>query len=141
MILGIGCDILDVIRMERELAREEGGFRDDVFTRAEIEYCEGMRHPARHFAARFAAKEALIKALARVPETGLSWREMEITTGPDGEPAVVLHGSVRDLATSLKVKKVLVSLSHTAELATALVILESCWIPGSTPNAGTEAGG
>ncbi len=122
MILGIGTDLLDVARMATELAKEGGGFRDDVFTPSEIAYCEGKYRPARHFAARFAAKEALFKALeGRVPAG--CFLDVEVARAA-GAPRLVLRGAVKDAADRLGVRSVLVSLSHTDGLATASVVLE-----------------
>ena len=123
MILGIGTDLLDVARMEKELTQEGGGFRDDVFTPAEIAYCEAMRRPARHFAARFAAKEALYKALGgRVPPG--FFQEVELERKRDAPPRLVLHGRVKEAADRLGVTGVLVSISHTDTLASASVVLQ-----------------
>ncbi len=123
MIVGIGADLLDVGRMARELAREGAGFRDDVFTPAEVAYCETRAHPAQHFAARFAAKEACWKALGARPE-GATLREVEVEKEEAGPPRLVLTGSARAAADRLGVKRALVSLSHTSTLATATVVLE-----------------
>ena len=38
MIVGVGTDVLEVLRMTRELRRPDGGFVDDVFTPAERSY-------------------------------------------------------------------------------------------------------
>jgi len=121
MILGIGTDLLDVARMARELAKEGAGLRDTVFTPAEISYCEGKRHPARHFAARFAAKEAFYKALGGA---GGAWREIEVENASTGPPRLVLHGSAREAADRRGVHAVLLSLSHTDGLAMASVVLQ-----------------
>jgi len=125
MVLGVGCDILEVSRMERELAREGGGFRDDVFTPTEIAYCGRRQRPARHFAARFAAKEALIKALGGVPESGVHWHEIEIETEPLSIPRLVLAGGMKKFAAGRGIERIQVSLSHTDDLAMAVVITES----------------
>ncbi len=119
MILGIGTDLLDVERMEKELARGDAGFRDDVFTPAEVAWCEGRRRPARHFAARFAAKEALLKAL---PAEGAAarLRDVEVVSGD----RLVLHGALREAAGRLGVRALHVSLSHTGRVATASVVVE-----------------
>ena len=122
VVLGIGADLLDVARMAKEL--ESGpGFRDQVFTPAEIAWCERMRYPARHFAARFAAKEALFKALG---VSGLAgrFREVEVVRTEGAAPRLVLHGEVREAAERLGVTSILVSLSHTDGLATASVVLQ-----------------
>jgi holo-[acyl-carrier protein] synthase len=116
---GIGIDLCEVKRMERELAREEGGFRDAVFTVGEIAYCEAQAHPSSHFAARFAAKEAVFKALAGNGVTAPAWREIEIVSSRPGEPLVVLHGATGKQAAERGVASVLVSLSHAGELAVA----------------------
>ncbi len=109
--------------MARELREEDGGFRDSVFTPGEIAYCEGRRHPERHFAARFAAKEALFKALSPHVPAG-AWREVEVAREGDAPPRLVLHGRVKAAADLLGVKAALVSLSHTARVAAANVVLE-----------------
>ena len=123
MIVGIGTDLLDVRRMARELARQGAGFRDDVFTSAEITYCEGMGQPAQHFAVRFAAKEAFWKAVGAGPE-GISLRDVEVEREGEGRPRRTLHGRARAAAERLGVRSVFVSLSHTTTLATASVVLE-----------------
>jgi holo-[acyl-carrier protein] synthase len=125
MLLGLGNDIIEVARLEQELGHGPGSLRDELFTPSEIAYCEGMRHPARHFAARFAAKEALFKALGTGWRGGLAWREVEVRRTELGKPEIVLTGQTKELAEELRVTKVLVSLSHTKTLAAASVVLEA----------------
>jgi holo-[acyl-carrier protein] synthase len=124
MIVGLGCDLLDVERVEQKL-REDSGLAVSLFTPFEIAYCEGKHHPAQHFAARFAAKEALLKALGTGWRDGLSWREIEIRRDDLGRPVIALSGKVEQLAREQRVARVHVSLTHTAAYAAATVILES----------------
>ncbi|MFN7986325.1 MAG: holo-ACP synthase [Thermoanaerobaculia bacterium] len=123
MIVGIGTDLLDVGRMARELAREGAGFRDDVFTPAEVAYCESQANPARHFAARFAAKEACWKALGGAAD-GISLRDVEVERRAGGPPGLVLGGRAKAAAEALGVTRALVTLTHTSTLASASVLLE-----------------
>lgn len=123
MILGIGTDLLEVARMAKEMEDKGPGFRERIFTPAEISYCESKRYPARHFAARFAAKEAFFKALASSGAAG-RFREVEVDRTNDAPPRLVLHGRLREVAGRLGVKTILVSLSHTDGLATASVVLQ-----------------
>lgn len=110
--------------MERELQAGGDQFLAQVFSREEIAYCESKRYPARHYAARFAAKEAVLKALAPEPGRGVAWREIEVSGG-GGPPRVVLHGALRARADALRVTRISLSLSHTAALAMAGVVVES----------------
>ncbi len=125
MIVGLGHDVFEVARMEAEL--REGGrpHRASLFTPAEIAYCEAKRYPARHFAARFAAKEAVLKALGADPGRGHAWPEIEVRNEPDGKPRVLLHGGARALARARQVGAIFLSLTHTARLAAATVVLEA----------------
>ncbi len=123
MIVGIGTDALEVARVRRDLRREDDVLRA-AFTPREIEYCERMRHPARHYAARFAAKEAFVKALGTGFGAGIGWRDVEVRHDAAGAPALVLHGAARRMAARRRVTRVWVSLSHTASLATATVVIE-----------------
>jgi holo-[acyl-carrier protein] synthase len=124
MIVGLGADLLDVERMERELAREGGGFRDDVFSPGEIAYCSAQAFPARHFAARFAAKEAFWKAVGGAPGPG-SLRDVEVGRSASGAPRLVLQGGAGSAAERLGVTSTFVTMTHTAAFASASVVLES----------------
>jgi holo-[acyl-carrier protein] synthase len=124
VIVGVGVDLFEVARMERDLRSGGSDLREQLFTSGEIAYCEAKRRPARHYAARFAAKEALLKALGADGRGGWTWREAEIRS--DGAvPQAVLHGTLKARATALHVQRVLLSLSHTRGLAMASVVLES----------------
>ena len=108
--------------MEKELGLGDGGFRDAVFTAGETAYCQGMRYPAQHFAARFAGKEAVLKALAAAGVHTRAWVRMEIVHDAQGVPRVVLHGEVREAAEARGIEAVFLTLSHTRELAMAWAV-------------------
>jgi len=121
MILGIGIDLCDVERVERLLERDRERFARRVFSEGERGYCEGRRRPAIHYAARFAAKEAFLKAVG----TGwrLGWREVEVVRGPSGRPELSVHGAAAEIAARRGVRRIHVTLTHTAEIAAAVVVL------------------
>ena len=125
MILGIGCDLVEVRRVERQLESEGRGFLEQLFTPGEIAYCEAKRYPARHLSARLAAKEAVFKALAVDRSEGLLWKQAEVRSDGAGRPTLVLHGRLRELAERRGVRTIHVALSHTDDLATANVVLEA----------------
>lgn len=122
MIIGIGCDIIEIARVAKALERE--AFKRRVFTVAEADYCEsrGLQAPA-SFAARFAAKEALLKALG----TGLRGgrlTEIEVTADSLGRPGIKLSGHHAALARRLGAERICLSLSHGREQALAYVVIE-----------------
>jgi len=119
MILGIGVDIIEVARVRAALENPRTGtrFRERVFTPAEAAYCGRRRNAYESFAARFAAKEAMMKALGRP----YGWREIEVERG-SGPPTIRLHGRASARAQELSIRRILLSLSHTAELAIAYVV-------------------
>jgi holo-[acyl-carrier protein] synthase len=123
MIRGIGFDLIDVARVERELREGGDAFAERVFTPGEIAYCESKRYPAPHYAARFAAKEAAFKALAIEARDALPWQDVEIEVRDRGSPHLVLHGRARTIAAGLGVAATYVTLTHTRELAAASVVL------------------
>jgi len=92
-VLGVGVDIIETERIERSLERFGERFLHRVFTDGEIAYCQSMKYPARHFAARFAAKEAVSKAFGTGIGKAMGWRDIDIHKKPSGEPFVVLGGS------------------------------------------------
>jgi holo-[acyl-carrier protein] synthase len=118
MILGLGLDVIETA-IERHGLR----FLERIFLESEMEYCQSMKSPAPHFAARFAAKEAISKAFGTGIGTALGWRDMEVLRGSAGEPSVRLHGKGASLASHRGVARVMLSLTHHQTTAAAVAIL------------------
>ncbi|MFV1996082.1 MAG: holo-ACP synthase [Verrucomicrobiales bacterium] len=118
-IFGIGIDVVETVRLERSLEKFGDRFKDRIFTGAEQGYCDSMKFPARHYAARFAAKEAISKAFGTGIGKHLGWKDMEILRRDSGEPYVILHGGAREFAEARGVGKVLVTLTHADHYAAA----------------------
>ncbi len=115
MIIGVGIDVVDVARFGTTLTRTPA-LRERLFTPTEL------ARPLASLAARFAAKEALAKALGA--PAGLHWVDAEVHTDETGRPSLVMRGSVARRAAELGARRVHVSLSHDAGIASAVVILE-----------------
>jgi holo-[acyl-carrier protein] synthase len=125
MILGTGIDIIEVERIKSSLERFGERFGKRILLPDETAYCLSHTNPAPFVAARFAAKEAISKAFGTGIGAQLGWQDMEIAHKESGEPFVILHGKGNELFKSRGAKRLLVSLSHTANYATAMAILES----------------
>lgn len=112
MIFGVGVDAVEVARMRLALDRTPR-LAERVFTSAELETAASRGSRAASLAARFAAKEACRKALG----VTLPWRDVEVVSDDRGAPSLRVGGR-GDLAFH-------VSLSHTRDLALAVVVVES----------------
>lgn len=122
MLIGVGCDVIEIARVQKAVARK--AFVERVFSPEEIAYCQSRgKQAGASFAARFAAKEAVLKALG----TGLRGGELKeiiITNDALGKPSVQLLGYHRELAQRLGVHNIQLSMSHSREMALAYVVME-----------------
>jgi holo-[acyl-carrier protein] synthase len=123
IVLGLGCDVIEVARVRGVLERQGERFLARVFTEEERTYCLGFKFPERHFAARFAAKEAVSKAFTTGIGAELGWRSVSIYHGARNEPLVRLDEPGRALLAQVGATNVLVSLSHTDTVAMAVAAL------------------
>ena len=124
-VLGVGVDIVETGRIEHSLERFGERFLHRVFTAGEIAYCQSMKYPARHFAARFAAKEAVSKAFGTGIGKSMGWKDIDVHREGSGQPFVVLEDGAKQLASERNVSAVWISLSHTEHNAAAMAVLES----------------
>lgn len=124
MIIGSGIDLVEISRIQESVERFGQRFLDRIFTATEQAYCLRKKRSAESLAARFAAKEAGAKALGTGISRGVNWLEIEVVREPGGRPALLFHGRAADIAASLRVGRSALSLTHTADLAMASVLLE-----------------
>jgi len=123
MILGTGIDIIEVGRIASSYDKFGERFVNRILLPDEIAYCLSHKKPGPFLAARFAAKEAISKAFGTGIGVALGWQDMEIRRKESGEPYVVLHGKGEKLFAARGAKRLLISLSHTANYAAATAIL------------------
>jgi len=115
MIAGIGVDIVDLARFERQIERTPR-----LVPRL---FAESERGLSLHsLAARFAAKEALIKALG--DSHGAGWHDMEVIGDEHGDPSFRLHGRAAEAAQARGITSLHVTMTHDAGVAIAFVVAE-----------------
>jgi holo-[acyl-carrier protein] synthase len=122
MIISLGLDLCEVPRIRDLLERHGERFKARTFTEAERAYCDKNADPAMHYAARFAAKEAVAKALGTGFSDNVGWQDIEVLRAENGQPSIALHHGAAAKAKELGIAKVLVTLTHTKEMAAASVV-------------------
>jgi holo-[acyl-carrier protein] synthase len=113
MTTGIGHDLIEIDRIRQSIERHGSLFLNRLFTLKEQAHCLQYKDSAPHFAGRFAAKEAIAKAYGTGFGEALSWLDIEILAGSKGEP-IVKAARIPG--------RILVTISHTATLASAVAI-------------------
>jgi holo-[acyl-carrier protein] synthase len=121
-IISQGIDIVECARIERVWRDHPKTFLDRVYTPSEQEYCVNCKTAVVRLAGRFAAKEAVLKALGTGWRGGIEFRDIETLPDRLGKPLVMLHGKTADLARTLGIEHILISISHAGEYAIASAI-------------------
>jgi len=117
MIKGIGIDMIEVSRVTDSIRKP--GFREKIFTKAELEMLQERNNP-QVYAGQFTAKEAVSKALG----TGIGkikWTDIEVLRRNDGSPYVVLYNKAAEI---LGNGRVYISITNLNEIAAAFALIE-----------------
>ena len=125
-IFGIGTDIVNINRIDQSLKKHRFAFRNKIFSKREISYCEKRKNPSAFYAKRFAAKEAFSKALGTGIRKGVNLKNIEISNNAHGKPSISLKGNLANyLKKKVKCKKydIHLSLSDDKPWAYAIVII------------------
>ena len=125
-ILGIGIDIINIKRMRNFVKKNKRNFKERIFSKNEIIYCDKKKNSSSFYAKRFAAKEALSKALGTGIRKDIKFKNIEIHNDSYGKPTIRLKGAVNDyLKKKIKRKKynIHLSLSDDKPWAQATVII------------------
>ncbi|WP_348664015.1 holo-ACP synthase [Chlamydia vaughanii] len=117
-IAHIGTDIIEISRIRKAIETYGQRVLNRIFTRQEQEYCLKQTNPYPSFAARFAGKEAVAKALGTGIGKVVGWKDIEILKSSKQPEVLLPSGMYKELGIS----KVLLSISHSREYATAVAI-------------------
>lgn len=119
----VGIDVLDVVRMEKFVQNEH--FLEKYFTEYEIEYVNKNNRMTQSLAGLYSAKEAFLKALGIGIGGGINLNEIEINHQESGKPYVkIVSPKAQILLSTMSVKNIDISISHTDEYCTAICIIE-----------------
>lgn len=131
---GVGIDLVETKTLEELIAAGGQAFVDSAWSTTEQHDAEGS---IERLATRWAAKEAVMKAL-RCGLGDLEPLDIEIHTGTDGAPDIVLHGNARHAASTRGLHSWHISMCHEQGWAVAIAIAERTLPePGQRPE-GTD---
>ena len=124
MIYGVGTDIVEVVRIEKALARFGDRFAKRILCESELKRFQGHRQKANYLAKRFAAKEAFTKALGTGIHAPANWHGVWVKNLPSGKPVLEFSAPLQDLLQERKILNHHLSLADERGIAVATVILE-----------------
>ena len=121
---GLGIDLCEVGRIERELKRGDAFLRR-FFTNSERAYIASRgQMGAQSAAAMFAAKEAFLKAVGAGIGGGIALCAIGVEHLPGGAPAYRLTGTAQARLGELGAERAFLSLTHEAGMAAAVCVIE-----------------
>jgi holo-[acyl-carrier protein] synthase len=121
-VVGIGCEIVECLRIAQMVNRHGELFIHRVYTQAEVTYCNSRKAATQQFAAHWAGKEAVLKSLGLGFRPGIRFREIELVTSPDGITVARTSGAVLEHMRRMGVERILVTLGHCRTHATGYVV-------------------
>jgi phosphopantetheine--protein transferase-like protein len=121
MVRGIGNDIIEIDRVKDKLRNQR--FLEKYFTKNEIELYHVRKNNAEVIAGNFAIKESVSKVFG-TGVRGFLLTDIEVLRDELGKPYVILHNSAKDIAKSLGIDHLLVSISHSKKYVVGFAVGE-----------------
>lgn len=125
MIVGLGTDIVELVRIEESLQRLGDPFAKRILMPDEFLAFSVSKRKIAFLAKRFCIKEAAAKALGTGIGRGVSWQHMWVQHDDVGAPELCFNGGAEARLHHIGGKLIHVSVSDEQTYATAVVILES----------------
>ena len=112
--------MVEISRIEKSMKKPS--FLKFVFSEEEIFYFKKNKFPCQSIAAAFCAKEAFSKAMG-TGLRGFKLKEIQLLHDDLGAPYISLKGNAKKLFSG-KIANISVSLTHTKNYASAVVLCE-----------------
>lgn len=124
MIVGIGLDVVELSRIEKIWDRYGFKFAQKILHQYELDALP-QNKPIAYLAGRFAAKEAISKALGTGMSKGIWFTDLCVIKQESGQPQAVLFDAAKIAMQDLGANKILISITHSRDVAAAMAILEA----------------
>lgn len=121
MIIGIGNDIVEIERIRKAVSKE--GFLERYFTQAEIELFKKRHMNVSTIAGNFSGKEAVSKVFG-TGIVGFGLKDIEILRNDLGKPVINLYNEANELAETLGIASLHITISHSKDLVNVVVVGE-----------------
>lgn len=121
MILGTGCDILNIKKVDKMHRKMGWSLPHQVLGHNELEVFAGLGNGQEtvYLARRYCAKEAFFKALGRKGD----WRDVQVLNDADGRPTLAFSGSLKEEMYSDRMFHV--TISDSEEVVISFVTMEA----------------
>jgi len=125
LIIGIGCDLCEIPRIEKIYQKHGQQFLQKLFNEDELNLIiENSQIIITSLAARFAAKEAFYKALPPELQNQFFWKDISILKDTRGKPYIIVQPP-KDMIIRKNNWNLYLSLTHEKKYAQAFVVIES----------------
>lgn len=127
MIIGVGVDLVEIVRLKNLLKRPSAErFLQRILTPAERNTAqERAARLAEFVAGRFAAKEAVVKAFGCGIGEMMGFQDMEVLSDALGKPVCTVSATALQRLRVEPNVRIHLSITHTGRLAAAYVVIES----------------
>lgn len=121
MIIGTGCDILSIKKIEKMHKKMGWAFPQQVLGPNELEVFAGLAggQETVYLARRYCAKEAFFKAVGKK----LDWRQVQVLNDGNGRPILSFNGDLKH--EMYAGKEFHVTISDSDETVISFVIMEA----------------
>ncbi len=120
MIFGVGTDIIEIDRIKKSLNKNLK-ILDKLFSEKELEMLKEKGFKPESVAGNFSAKEAVVKSVG-TGLRGFSLKNVQILRDKLNMPIVVPEGEFKEYCDSINIDRIIVSISHSKNYATATAI-------------------
>ncbi|MDR1907166.1 MAG: holo-ACP synthase [Puniceicoccales bacterium] len=122
-IISIGHDIVEIARIQSTYPKYGNRFLQKIYTPNEIKYCFSKKNPFPSLASCFAAKEAVSKVFRCGIGPQFHWKSAEVNHQASGCPIIILDQLGQNLLQQFHGSEVLITLTNTQSLASAVALL------------------
>jgi holo-[acyl-carrier protein] synthase len=122
-IPSIGHDIVEINRIQSAYRKYGDKLLQKIYVPDEIQYCFSKKNPFPSLASCFAAKEAVSKVFRCGIGPQFHWKSAIVHHQSNGCPIILLDPLGQNLLQQFNGSAILISLTHTQSLASAIALL------------------